>query len=196
MNDSQICGTLMQSNKHRFTAQKTRTGKKYLRQFLFYSLTYSWLFSLLLLLFLHFPINIPYWNHTVWNSHHWLNPTLGVTCHEGLLLKSWGKSTSRVFSNLWLYTDRLKYLAFSTHTMWQNYLRKTHLELYSTMAVRSWMKAGWIPKVLSCSLHLLKTNTFPCLSPLYIYVSPEVVNEGSLFHLGFLLFLFSSFNHI
>lgn len=39
MNASQIRGTLMQSNKHRLTAQKTRAGKKYLRQFLFYSLT-------------------------------------------------------------------------------------------------------------------------------------------------------------
>lgn len=52
-------GTLMQSNKHRLTAQKTKTGKKYLRQFLFYSLTHSRFFPLLLLLFLPFPIWFP-----------------------------------------------------------------------------------------------------------------------------------------
>lgn len=108
MNLSQIGGALMQSNKHRLTAQKTRTGKKYLRQFFTDShaqgsshFCYCYSFP--------FPFVVP----TELIQFEILI-TWSVTCHEGLLLRGWSKSTSRVFSDLWLYMVRLKYLAYST----------------------------------------------------------------------------------
>lgn len=71
MNDSHIGGTLMQSNKHRLTAQKTRTWGNFCftHSHIHDSSCFCYCFSFL------FPFCIPCWNHTVWNVHHWLNPT-------------------------------------------------------------------------------------------------------------------------